>query len=418
MSTDSLCSALVAALRENPDDLAAHMAYGDYLAERGDPRGEFIQVQLALENAKLPPERRAELKRREAELLAAHQAEWLGPLAKLFQRKDGSHCTWARGWLAEACINDLGGPEACLLRDCPAASLLRSLDLPHIRHRLQPGSDEEDDEEDEGPGPRPDAPGQLVLFAEHEVPAGTPSRPSGPLSALSVLSRAAFIPNLRHLQVGPPEVGIDEEDEELPGTSLHLDSLLESALRLEVLSVGAPGARAGRLFSARLPRLQTLSLHRQSGLAPLDVLAANTGLPALKTLRIHASHHFIGTILESDNVIEFVQSSHFPALRELHLRGHDLDERGCQAIVESGILRRLRKLDLSRGTITDRGARILARCRDIRRLESFTLLYNALTARGIARLQALPIEVACEPQGGRWDGGDDDDSDPFSDDME
>jgi uncharacterized protein (TIGR02996 family) len=37
------------ALRANPHDLAAACAYADYLAERGDPRGEFMQVQLALE---------------------------------------------------------------------------------------------------------------------------------------------------------------------------------------------------------------------------------------------------------------------------------------------------------------------------------------------------------------------------------
>jgi uncharacterized protein (TIGR02996 family) len=46
-----LREALEAALVENPDDLAAHRAYADHLMELGDPRGEFIQVQLALEDA-------------------------------------------------------------------------------------------------------------------------------------------------------------------------------------------------------------------------------------------------------------------------------------------------------------------------------------------------------------------------------
>ena len=41
--------ALEQALVENPDDLAAHAAYADLLMEEGDPRGEFIQVQLALD---------------------------------------------------------------------------------------------------------------------------------------------------------------------------------------------------------------------------------------------------------------------------------------------------------------------------------------------------------------------------------
>src|SRR5215211_1834830 len=33
------------AIVEAPDDLAVHSAYADYLMERGDPRGELIQVQ-------------------------------------------------------------------------------------------------------------------------------------------------------------------------------------------------------------------------------------------------------------------------------------------------------------------------------------------------------------------------------------
>src|SRR5262249_26322288 len=49
----SLREALEAALTENPDDLAAHMAYADLLSEEGDPRGEFSQVQLALEDESL-----------------------------------------------------------------------------------------------------------------------------------------------------------------------------------------------------------------------------------------------------------------------------------------------------------------------------------------------------------------------------
>src|SRR5438309_2370843 len=35
-------------LAADPDDAAGWCAYADYLAERGDPRGEFMQVQIAL----------------------------------------------------------------------------------------------------------------------------------------------------------------------------------------------------------------------------------------------------------------------------------------------------------------------------------------------------------------------------------
>ena len=70
MSTpEELWSALEDSLAEDPDDLATHMAYADLLAEQGDPRGEFIQTQLALEDPGRSPEERKRLQQRERELL-------------------------------------------------------------------------------------------------------------------------------------------------------------------------------------------------------------------------------------------------------------------------------------------------------------------------------------------------------------
>src|SRR5207244_4361932 len=100
----------------NPDDLATHMAYADHLVEQGDPRGEFIQVQLALEDPRRSTAERNELRKRELELLAAHQAEWIGDAADLFvptkdlaalgerfgvslYRNDDFAFGFARGWL-------------------------------------------------------------------------------------------------------------------------------------------------------------------------------------------------------------------------------------------------------------------------------------------------------------------------------
>jgi uncharacterized protein (TIGR02996 family) len=70
----------------DPADDAPRMAYADWLQERGDPRGEFIAVQLrlaALEAAgaggfvsPVVDFEYARLKRRERELLAAHEPVW------------------------------------------------------------------------------------------------------------------------------------------------------------------------------------------------------------------------------------------------------------------------------------------------------------------------------------------------------
>jgi uncharacterized protein (TIGR02996 family) len=55
------------AILANPDDLGAHAAY-DWLIEQGDPRGEFIQVQLALEDPKKSAKERKELQKRECRI--------------------------------------------------------------------------------------------------------------------------------------------------------------------------------------------------------------------------------------------------------------------------------------------------------------------------------------------------------------
>jgi uncharacterized protein (TIGR02996 family) len=135
-----LQQALEAALMENPEDLAAHMAYADHLMEQGDPRGKFIQVQLALEDPGRSPNERKHLQAREAELLQTYQREWLGELAQeLLGNKDlgagdpppefRSRGSWARGWLDALYLGELDLPLARRLAREPAARFLRRLQI-------------------------------------------------------------------------------------------------------------------------------------------------------------------------------------------------------------------------------------------------------------------------------------------------
>jgi uncharacterized protein (TIGR02996 family) len=75
--------ALENAILANPDDLGARAAYADWLIEQGDPRGEFMQIQLALEDESLSAPKRKDLKKREKALLKKHQEEWLGRLGPI-----------------------------------------------------------------------------------------------------------------------------------------------------------------------------------------------------------------------------------------------------------------------------------------------------------------------------------------------
>lgn len=70
----------LAAVLAAPDDDLPRLVYADYLEERGDPRGEFIRLQVELARLDSGDPRRGELLARETELQSAHEDEWLGSL--------------------------------------------------------------------------------------------------------------------------------------------------------------------------------------------------------------------------------------------------------------------------------------------------------------------------------------------------
>lgn len=73
--SDFLC-----AIRDRPDDDALRLVFADWLSARGDPRGEFIQVQMQQSGEAFGSDRWRELAWRAADLLAEHRDVWLGPL--------------------------------------------------------------------------------------------------------------------------------------------------------------------------------------------------------------------------------------------------------------------------------------------------------------------------------------------------
>ena len=102
--------ALEDAIAADFDDLGSHKAYADFLMDQDDPRGEFIQVQLALEDPARPARDRKELQKREAALLKKHGREWLGELApylldqrgksqRPYELSEDHQFQFARGWL-------------------------------------------------------------------------------------------------------------------------------------------------------------------------------------------------------------------------------------------------------------------------------------------------------------------------------
>jgi uncharacterized protein (TIGR02996 family) len=89
--TDGVLDDLLAAVLRDPDDDHARAVYGDALQQRGDPRGEFIALQLG--------PRSAAAEARERALLKQHGRTWLGPLDAAIKPDS---IRFARGFL-DAC---------------------------------------------------------------------------------------------------------------------------------------------------------------------------------------------------------------------------------------------------------------------------------------------------------------------------
>lgn len=73
-------AALLAAIAAAPDAEAPRLIYADWLAQRGDPRGELLHAQLAIARLPAGDPALAELRAWERRILREHEARLAGPL--------------------------------------------------------------------------------------------------------------------------------------------------------------------------------------------------------------------------------------------------------------------------------------------------------------------------------------------------
>jgi uncharacterized protein (TIGR02996 family) len=382
------------ALAADPHDLATACAYADYLAERGDPRGEFMQVQLALEDESRPAAERRKLHTREAELLKRHERDWLGNLTRhLLDRvpnmpwRDnpdlpaipGTEHRWRRGFLTELRVDCLTVVMAQALADAPAARLLEKLHVVSTADYL-------DMQED----------------APRRVPVPPEYRGSG--EWLELLG-ASLLGSLRVFQMGdlngePPEDGWTDNDTEVPG----LERLVAEMTRVEELHLLCKRYDSAALFA--LPSLTHLRVLRMYALGDpnwegeeiaLDVLARNPALGHLTHLLLHP-HFADESVLPLGRVAPVFRSPHLRSLTHLHLRLSSMGDEGVREVLSSGLLKRLRWLDLRHGCATDAGARLLAAWPGARNLERLDLSRNAVSAAGLRALREAGVNaVANDP---------------------
>jgi uncharacterized protein (TIGR02996 family) len=387
-------AALESALATNPDDITAHSAYADYLQEQTDPglaaRGEFVSVQLAMEDTNRSPAERQRLQQRERELLQAHQREWLGDLAPALldnvggapEEERSRMCTglqFRRGWLGALDLWHLPYQVAAILARSPAARLLRELTIQDASYHDWQG--------DPDPGVPTDE-YQLGLV---------------PLCAA---------PALRNVRVFRLQEAEEDGDEYALFScymgSRHIPDIVDQMPQLEELYLFSNHYNLTELFSLPLPRLRILQVYHVNQVHRLDVLAQNEDMANLTHLLLHPhclAWHRNQEIDEPDGFSEeggylplsmacsLLYSDNFPHLRHLRLRVSSMGDAGCEEIVRSGILKRLETLDLRHGCITDAGVRTLARCPDLLNLKFLDLRRNFLSLEGIRLLESLSLNV-------------------------
>jgi uncharacterized protein (TIGR02996 family) len=386
--------AFEAALAAHPDEAAAHHAYADYLTEQDDPRGEFIQVQLALEDETRPKKERNALRKREEALLKKYARTWLGDAGRFLV---GTWCgpdqpyevRFARGWLDYVRMLPFPEPAVAAVAGAPEARLLRHLEVVH-----NPRDTEVVDDLVRAPA------GMLRADEQHGTVYSA-------LPTLSLLASAPNLTNLRVLRYGFTDHEHPYYDSRVTPfpdcTAEQLIALLEKCPRLTELYFNTRMNYVERLFaSSRLGALRVLQYYygtRRSRFAPtaypLGALADNKALTSLTTLRLCPGSGEPITLAQFDALLH---SKNLPALTHLRVQMSTFGDLGAMRIANSGILKRLKTLDISYGCMSDDGARTLANSPDLKNLDVLDVSVNALTNAGISALRQKGIRIVAADQ--------------------
>lgn len=369
----------------DPDNLDNYRVYADWLVEQGDPRGDFIRVQLALEVESQSSEERDKLKQREQELLDAHQREWLGDLAAYFiddkeasnrpewRASDPYKFEFARGFLDTVSAEEWSLEFGHAVSHAPESRSIRRLQINETPWLEEP---------------------VVIDGVNYEAEEG---------HGAVTLASGDQLQNLRVLVYGDVG-GEDEEYANCHAGGARIDQFVAKLPRLEELFVGAHGVDTDALFELKLPMLRVLKVNHTTHY-PVEKLAANDSLSNLESLSFwphaldyddEAEEH--GAYLRLQHIEAVGRSPHLKKLRHLCFRLCNMGDAGCRSSVETGLLGRLKVLDLTHGQITDEGARVLAADDQIKNLDQLILDGNAMTKAGIDVLTATGVNVSSNQQ--------------------
>lgn len=383
--------ALLDAVRAAPDDDGPRLVAADAWDDRGDPRGRFVRVQLAL--ATLPPfdGRRGPLEREEATLLTRHGDAWSAPLAGL-----ASGVVFRRGFVNEV---NLTARQFVAHADAVfAVAPVRHLHLLDAGRGLASVL----------ASPRLARLDALTVFAQYLGGAG---------GIAEALRGATSLTSLRALHLGRNRL----TDDDL--AALTRCPFADSLETLDVHDNPVTDAGAARLGEpGSFPRLRRLDLGR-TAVGP-QVAAAVATAPHRPTFeRVSLAGNAAVGRLSADGVDllripildlsdtgltvlglnRLVAASSGATVRRLSVSGNTLGNGGAAVLADSAAFRELRDLDLRHNELTAESVERLAAATALGHLERLDVTQNPieplgwaafLTARGLKSLKRLDLPAA------------------------
>lgn len=415
----------LAAIRARPEDDAPRLALARQLRERGDPRGEFIELQCAAARSD-DDDARDQLTARADELLAVHEDEWHHELGLRL-----GEATWARGFVDTVSLSP--GRLAAAGERLAHSAPVRALHLRGLRKNDRALAEALRDP---------------LLSVVTTLDLCAPRNRLGPAAAVA-LAQATHLTNLRELRLRDNEI-FEEGGLALAGAT-QFASL--TGLDLRSCQIGAEGVRAlaaathlaglrelwlgGSYFdnsdnpcgddgvlalavASHLDRLVTLDLQwSQVHQVGARALAAAPQFAGLRELWLGANYLGPGgaealvsglpdlTLLDLyDNqigpngvraIVERLQH-----LRTLDLSHNDIGIEGIEGIAEAESLADLRELRLAYNKLGDEGAEVLATAEQLTHLTLLDLRDNDIGASGaeeliaaeqFSRLECLLLDV-------------------------
>lgn len=333
---------LILADRASP---GSYLVYADWLAARGDPRGELIVLQHQLSQGVARPDDPRVL--REQAILAAAERFLPGVPASMV------HTTWRWGFLDSVHFNnDDDWMDASVPVEAITATVFGS-GATHLLDELRIGVMRWDDSNTDVPA---------ILEEAARSPAG------------------ASVRRIHVGDFGDSDVDLGMYDPgrlSLTGRFPRLRSLLIRGSQFD-------------LDPFDFPLLDTLTIET-CGLAKdaLEAVLASS-LPSLTTLRLWFGSERYGAECTASDLAPLLERAPFPRLAHLGLMNSEFADDLPLALARSRILPSLRSLDLSMGTMSSVGVRAILEHREaFQHLRSLSVSENFLDDADLEQLAEL-----------------------------